>query len=456
MTGLLSTISGYFTKYILLGTVLPVAVFIIWFFIALRPLLPADVPILLPLAALDPQWQILAVSFCTILISGLLYVLNIPIIKWYEGYPWRDWWFGRLRIRHHNNRYQTSEDKLQGTRTLLRAMIALKKDAQRISSIAAQLKTISIDQENLDWQKTYDDVLAKWNRELQIHKANFPKSTLILPTKLGNIIRAFEYYPDREYGMDAVTIWPRLIAKIDSAYAASIDDAKTAFDFLINISFLSAVSSLLQVAAGLCYRKPFVSQGELLTWLLLLIITAASAVVFYRLSFSRAAEWGETVKGAFDLYRKDLLTQLGYELKVTTRDEERTLWDQISKQMIFGDHPTTGTRTPDYLEKPPAASFFAEPNPADIELSITRGVESLWSKRKATIIVHIENLDEKRAVDELLITDLLDNNLYYQWDSASVNGDPVTVEGSNPYRFKIGNVAAATEVELRYKVVRLA
>ncbi|HEV2885116.1 MAG TPA: hypothetical protein VGW36_09675 [Pyrinomonadaceae bacterium] len=455
MTGLLSTISGYFTKYILLGTVLPVVVFIISFFMVVRPLLPADVRILLPLAALDPQWQVLAVSFCTVLISGVLYILNTPIIKWYEGYPWRNWWFGRLRTTRHKNLYQAREAKSQGTRTLLRAMLALEKDEQLQSAIRALLKSISINQDNLDWQKTYDDILAKWNRELQVLKADFPKSTLILPTKLGNVIRAFEDYPDREYGMDAVTIWPRLIAKIDPAYAASVDDAKTSFDFVLNISVLSAVSSLIQVAAGLLYRKPFGSQGELLTWLLLIIITAALAVSFYNLSIRRATEWGETVRGAFDLYRKDLLTQLGYELKVTTRVEERILWDQISKQMIYGDHPTTGTRTPDYL-KTPTLPFFAELTPADIELRITRAVESSWSKRKATIIVHIENLDEKRAVDELLITDLLDNNFHYQWNSASVNGDPITVDGSNPYHFKIGSVGADSNVELRYKVVRLS
>jgi hypothetical protein len=210
----------------------------------------------------------------------------------------------------------------------------------------------------------------------------------------------------------------------------------------------------MQLAAGVFSRKPFSSSGGLFTWLIFLLITALLSFAFYHLSISRASAWGETVKAAFDLYRKDLLAQLGYELKLKTRSEEREVWDSISLQMIYGDQPD-GPRTPPYIEKS-APSFFTEMKESDIPLRVSRGVESLWSKRKATIIVLIKNLDQTRTAEDLRITDTLENNLHYEWKSASINGQRVSVEGSNPYLFKIGSLAAGKEVELRYKVIRVS
>ena len=450
MTGLLSTISGYFTKFILLGTVLPVVVFIISFFILVRPLLPGDLPILLPLAVLEPQWQLLVATLFTVLISGLLYILNVPIIQLYEGYQWSETPIGKSRTEHYQKIFEARERRIRGTRTLLRAMLAFEEDTARISSIGAVLQNITVDGRTLNWQEAHDAIQAKWDRQQQKLLEDFPtQRLLILPTRLGNTIRAFEYYPNREYGMDGVTCWSRLIAKIDPPYAAAIDDAKTSFDFMINMSVLSAVSVVMQIAAGLFSRKPFASPGGLMIWLSLILITALLGFTFYHLSISRASAWGETVKGAFDLYRKDLLAQLGYDLKLETRSEEREVWDSISLQMIYGDQPD-GPRTPPYTGK--AAPLLQE---SDFPLRISRSVESLWSKRKATIIVLIKNLDPTRTAEDLRITDTLDKNLHYEWNSASINGQRIPVEGSNPYFFKIGSLAAGEEVELRYKVIRL-
>jgi hypothetical protein len=51
----------------------------------------------------------------------------------------------------------------------------------------------------------------------------FPgQSDYILPTRFGNVIRAFEFYPKAMYGIDSISVWPRLIKiisdKSDPAY----------------------------------------------------------------------------------------------------------------------------------------------------------------------------------------------------------------------------------------------
>jgi len=45
-------------------------------------------------------------------------------------------------------------------------------------------------------------------------KRDFPwRESLVLPTRLGNIIRSFEFYADREYGRDSVSILVALNAE---------------------------------------------------------------------------------------------------------------------------------------------------------------------------------------------------------------------------------------------------
>jgi hypothetical protein len=254
--------------------------------------------------------------------------------------------------------------------------------------------------------------------------------------------------------MDAVTTWSRLIAKIDPNYAASIDDAKTSFDFMVNLSLLSAISLSMQLAAGFFYLKPFASPDDLWNWLLRLALTASLAWWFYRLSISRAAAWGETVKGAYDLYRKDLLTQLGFDVKLTTRQQERSFWDKISLQMLYGDGPR-GPQAPDYAAEP-AAVFSVQAEPQDIGLRITRGVEESLAKRRLTVVILIENVDQQqRSAHDLIVTDTLKDNAHYQWDTASLNGNNVDVEGTNPYLFAIGSLAHGNKAQLKYRVIRL-
>lgn len=455
MTGLLSTISGYFTKSILLGTLLPVTVFVVSFFILVLPLLPGNVQFLLPLTALDPQWQLLAVTLSTVLLSGLLYSLNIPITKLYEGYLWINTRFGKRRKRHYQTIYETEYQRIRGMRTLVRATIKAKDDNNKIAAVLGELNKLSVaSPATKTWQQLSDDVKDNWDKLQREVFSTFPtKSGLVLPTRLGNIIRSFEYYPDREYGMDAIVTWSRLIAKIETAYATTIDEAKTSFDFMLNLSFLSAVSFVFQLGAGLVYGKPFASPEDLSSWLLRLAITAFLFWGFYHLSFSRAAAWGETIKSAFDLYRNDLLKQLGFDAKPATRNDERNLWDSISVQMIYSDHPDDGPLVPRYKDEP---AFMVQTAPADIGLSISRGVEDLLSKRKLTVVTLIKNVDEqKRTADSILITNTLDDNFHYRWGTATVNGEVVAVEGRNPYRFPVGKLAHGEEAELKYKVVRL-
>jgi uncharacterized repeat protein (TIGR01451 family) len=417
MTSILSAITGQFIQSLVLSTFIPVTVFLAFFQIFVAPFFVTEATILRPLEALDPQWQVLAFFIAAILLTGLLYNLNIPIIRLYEGYSWQDSWIGKWRICHYKSQLKAAEVRCSGMRTLLRRL------------------------DPTDGR--YADINNEWTRLGRRLNAELPgyKEDLILPTQLGNVIRCFEYYPDRRYDMDAVTLWSLLVAKIDKDYAIQIDGAKASFDFMINSSFLSFILAALVVYAG--WRYP--TQIEWF-WLVELILFLAFSYLFYTGSIGRASAWGRLVKGAFDLYRRDLLKQLGYNFLPMGEHE---LWDKISRQMIYG---SINLDKPAVQEQPPR---FARGESIKIDLEMSRGF-SHRRNNDFTVTIQVKNIDNrKREAKKVIITDTVPDGFEYVWDSAHVNSQSISVAGTNPYHFELNNIPYLGSQILTYNIIAL-
>ena len=179
----------------------------------------------------------------------------------------------------------------------------------------------------------------------------------MLPTRLGNAIRAFEAYPTDQYGIAAITIWPRLVAVIDKEYAGAIAEQKTSFDFMLNSSALAITCAAMLAIVGVTLPVPFASTGWLLLWTAQIAALIALSYWCYEGAIGRAVAWGQMIKGAFDLFRHDLLKKLGYTTMPTTMSEERRVWRVLSQQIIFGDapRPRAGVRARHYLRRSRAA-----------------------------------------------------------------------------------------------------
>ncbi|HLL69939.1 MAG TPA: hypothetical protein VK363_00820 [Pyrinomonadaceae bacterium] len=416
--------------------------------------------------------------------SALLYIFNIALIRWYEGYPWKDTWFGRLRTLHYQKKYVATQDQIKGMRTLLRETRVgdehFKDDAefQRFDKILEHWKTFRgyadvtavgrrfpliweepaervSNEAHAQWKQIWLEIRAEFTTLRRNFNRDFPwRESLILPTRLGNIIRSFEFYADREYGIDSVELYTRLSAKIDKDYASRTDDAKTNFDFMMNCSVLSALIFVLLLAAGLSNPSTINSPRLFALWLFKLALAAVAARVMYLLSLPQAVAWGQMVKGAFDLYRNELLGQLGYTREKITRKEEWELWDKISLKMIFGD--IYETPLPEYSSPPPPAAdppTFARGNPADVKLELTKGGTLQNSRGYVTVVVQVRNTDAKRGVDGVVVTDTLPDGWRYVWDSVAVDTGEVKVSGVNPYRFNITSLGPDEEVILTYQAV---
>ncbi len=87
------------------------------------------------------------------------------------------------------------------------------------------------------------DLRLKRNRLMHFFAQRFPDAEYgLLPTSFGNIIRAFQVYPQVMYGLDAMPGWERLLAIIPEKYSELINDAKSQVDFWINICSLITVT----------------------------------------------------------------------------------------------------------------------------------------------------------------------------------------------------------------------
>jgi len=424
VTGIFSALSGQFTKYLIAGTFLPVLVFVVTAMLILSPLLPEWSTLSAILSTLDKQWVTILLTFVTVLLTGVLYNLNIPIIRFYEGYPWRYSWTGEFLVTRR------------------------KKEFERLSAARTDLRLARVNLQQIDNSNPLIETLqSEQDRIARTVLTNFPKEEyLILPTRLGNVTRSFEDYSRQQYGLDAIFLWPRVVAVANKDYLATVDDAKSSFDFFLNSSVLSSLLAISLLAAGLASRKPFAADKDLVIWVCELILLCAIARLTHQGAINRAVAWGAQVKGVFDLYRWDLLKQLGYAQKPTSRLRERELWQEISQQIFYGD-PGSGKPWP-YTEERQIVSG----SPADVALQVASGTSDMLFRKAVKLHYRIRNVDpQQRTVNNLSLAPDVPSTWSFKWNSATArlgaNTRVPTLTSTKPARFSLGWLEFGQELE---------
>ena len=61
-------------------------------------------------------------------------------------------------------------------------------------------------------------------------RTRFPSEDRLLPTALGNVLRAAEDRHGQRYGLESVVVWPRLFPLLPPEYAQTIEDEVTQLD----------------------------------------------------------------------------------------------------------------------------------------------------------------------------------------------------------------------------------
>ena len=129
---------------------------------------------------------------------------------------------------------------------------------------------------------------------------DYPPADAVLPTKLGNVLRAAEYQAGRSYGLDAISLWPRLYPLLADKTAAVVDDLRDQLDLAARFCSVFLLATVITVACLAPYGW----------WLTVAAGTLAAAVLSYQAALSAASAYGQAVAAAFDLHRFDLLRAL--------------------------------------------------------------------------------------------------------------------------------------------------
>jgi hypothetical protein len=128
----------------------------------------------------------------------------------------------------------------------------------------------------------------------------YPPPTAMLPTLLGNTLRAAEFRAGSRYGLDAVVLWPRLYPLLSDRVTAILDDLRDQLDLAARFCAVFIVGT--GVSAALLARHGW--------WLTVPAVTLVLAWLSYRGAVAAAIAYGEAIEAAFDLHRFDLLRAL--------------------------------------------------------------------------------------------------------------------------------------------------
>jgi len=274
--------------------------------------------------SVSPISSSLIVVSLVLLVAYALGVLNVPIIRFFEGYTWLGLG-GWLRASH-----QRRVSYLQ------RQIGYLDNKVNELNDRAEHASGQELD--DLRFEADQYEMKRNLFRSELIWMYPHHQTWRVLPTRLGNVLAAAEEFPGHLYGIDSVTFWPFLSPILtEEGYATFVERERAILDFLLNCSVIALVfgGELVYLDILLNQFDWASSLGKLLTALIL-------AFCFYLLSLQGALGWGYTIRTAFVLYKDKLRERLGL-VHPTGYYHERVLWKDASR--FYRDHDITPGRT---------------------------------------------------------------------------------------------------------------
>jgi hypothetical protein len=145
----------------------------------------------------------------------------------------------------------------------------------------------------------------------------------ILPTTLGNAIRAFEEYGYDRYRLDVLVWWHALAGAAPSYMRRQAAASRAGVDFYVCLIFGHVVVAL--VAAATIGANP----GHAAAPAVALVATVLLSFLWYKLAVEATDEWGAAVRALVEIGRKPLADSLGLAMP-NTLESEREMWETAS------------------------------------------------------------------------------------------------------------------------------
>jgi hypothetical protein len=304
----LSDLAGVFSKYFVVGFFAPA----FFTFAALKLALSHQ---LLPDALQPDKTGVFLVLGGMALLSGLLLVgLEYPITRLFEGYP--------LKLPYRGNVSRALAELGDALTTLERKrwddLLELVRDDKTAAS-------------------------AAW----RMQRAFPEQRSSVMPTRLGNAIHAFEQYPKRRWGLNAIVMWPHISALMSDSERQLDEDRRGDLAFFQNSCIGALVATPILAADAFAYQP----HPHWLDWIY--VIPLVLARMFYLGAVGAAERWGVQVRASFDLHRLELYDKLGL-VRPKTLKEERELGGALTAWLLWG------VPFPDELRAPAASHSAVE------------------------------------------------------------------------------------------------
>lgn len=156
----------------------------------------------------------------------------------------------------------------------------------------------------------------------------FPEDVnLLMPTRLGNALKAIETYGSARFGLDSQTLWYELFAVANPDLKKDVDETQGSSDF-----FISAVVhlALLGVVGGIAAAISF-------TPLRLTVALVAVSLIYpaYRQAVNKVGESRYPLQALVNISRPALAAAFSLRLPGTHQEEVR-LWDDLTSMVSHG------------------------------------------------------------------------------------------------------------------------
>ncbi|MGG5259081.1 hypothetical protein [Phycicoccus avicenniae] len=150
----------------------------------------------------------------------------------------------------------------------------------------------------------------------------FPSEDRLLPTALGNALRAAEDRSGRRYGLQSVVVWPRLYPLLPAHHRSSIEDEVTQLDVSSRLAVTWSFTGLLASAIVLRDLQAALQNPR---WWLVVGAIWALAWLSYHAAVESAVAHGLDIEVAFDLYRSYVVEAMRLPASSTLSEERRVL-----------------------------------------------------------------------------------------------------------------------------------
>ncbi len=222
--------------------------------------------------------------------------MTTPALRRLEGYQWPGWAAGRWETMTKAIQDQYDRDMQQW---------------QVLQTIIDEGGTLTAEQ-----QQAYARVDAGLHR-LPQNRGD------MMPTRVGNILRAAERRPNDKYGLDSVIVWPRLWLVMPEASRTELGTARAALDSAVaaviwGLLFAILIPAALLVAGVTGSGGP-APVAAAVGGAVVGLLVARSAVRWW--VPARAEVFGDLLDSAFDLHRCALYQQLRWPLPENPHQE---------------------------------------------------------------------------------------------------------------------------------------